>query len=252
MDLTGAVTLVTGGSRGIGRAVAELLAARGASVVVSGRDEVALQAVARRCGGRAVVADLRRPDAGDRLVERVRAEAGGLDAVVANAGIGHVGPVADMTAEELAALVDVNVRAPLALARAAVAAFRAQAPRGRALCFVGSIAGAVGVPGESVYSATKAAVDVFAELLREELRGQDVAVSTVVPGVVRTDFLTARSVPYTRRVPRPLPPERVARAVVAALEDGRPRTVVPRWLAVPARLSAVLPATYRTLARRLS
>jgi short-subunit dehydrogenase len=118
--------------------------------------------------------------------------------------------------------------------------------------FVTSIAGAVGVPGESVYSATKAAVEAFAVVLREELRPAGVGVSTVLPGVVETSFFDTRGVPYDRRVPRPVPPQRVAAAVVRALERGTPRTVVPRWLAFPAWLSAALPGPYRALARRFS
>jgi short-subunit dehydrogenase len=110
----------------------------------------------------------------------------------------------------------------------------------------------VGVPGESVYSATKAAVESFAVVLREELRADGVGVSTVLPGVVDTGFFERRGVPYDRRFPRPMPPERAARAVVAALESARERTVVPRWLALPAWLAAAAPGPYRALARRLS
>ena len=80
----------------------------------------------------------------------------------------------------------------------------------------------------------------------------DVQVTTVAPGVVDTAFLQQRGVPYDRRIPGPIPAERAAAAVVFALETGRPRTVVPRWLAVPARLSAAAPGAYRALARRMS
>lgn len=256
MEITDAVVLVTGGSRGIGRATAELLAARGAQVLCAGRNEAMLHEVAGRCGGTALVADLREAGAADRLVAQSMDRFGRLDAVVANAGIGHAGPVADMTGAQVAELVDVNVRAPLLLARAAVAAFGDQARAGdrrnRGLCFVTSIAGAVGVPGESVYSATKTAVESFAVLLREELRGQQVGVSTVLPGVVDTEFFAQRGQPYDRRFPRPIPTERVARVIVEALEGGTHRRVVPRWLAVPAWLSAATPGPYRALARRLS
>ena len=152
--------------------------------------------------------------------------------------------------------MDVDARAPMLLARAAVGAFLAQAGAGdrrpRGLCFVTSIAGAVGVPGETVYSASKAAVEAFAALLREELRGRRIAVSTVLPGVVDTDLLARRAEPYDRRVPRPMPPQRAAHAVVRALEHGSARSVVPSWLAVPARLSATAPRLYRLLARHLS
>jgi uncharacterized protein len=254
MELQDAVVLVSGASRGIGRATAELLADRGARVVCLGRDAALLREVAARCGGTALVADLREADAAGRAVRESLDRHGRLDGVVANAGIGHAGAVVDMTDEQLSALVDLNVRSTLLLARAAVGAFAEQAGdhRRRGIVFVTSIAGAVGVPGESVYSATKAAVECFAVVLREELRGTGTGVSTVLPGVVDTGFLERRGAPYDRRFPRPVHPERVARAVVAALESGRQRTSVPRWLAVPARLSAALPGPYRALARRLS
>jgi NAD(P)-dependent dehydrogenase (short-subunit alcohol dehydrogenase family) len=260
VQLADAVVLVTGGSRGIGRSTAELAARRGARVVCAGRDEAALQEVAAGCGAVPLVADLRREDAAGALVDQVLGRFGRLDAVVANAGVGYAGPVIDMAPARVAELVDVDVRAPLLLARHAVAAFREQAAAGdrrsRGLVFVTSIAGLVGVPGESVYSAAKAGVESFAALLREELRTDPaisgVRVSTVAPGVVDTDFFSRRGVPYDRRVPRPIPASRVAAAVVAALEEGRPRTVVPRWLAFPAWLSGAAPGTYRALARRMS
>jgi short-subunit dehydrogenase len=248
--LEGAVVLVTGASRGIGAATAELLAARGAHPVLVARDAAALEEVAGRTGGTALAADLARPGAAAEVVGRALAAHGRLDAVVANAGIGHAGPVADMTDAQVAALVDLNVRSTFELARA-FAATPSPTPSPRGIVFVTSIAGAVGVPGESVYSATKAAVEAFAVVLREELR-PGVGVSTVLPGVVDTGFFDTRGVPYDRRVPRPVPPQRVAVAVVRALERGTPRTVVPRWLAFPAWLSAALPGPYRALARRFS
>jgi short-subunit dehydrogenase len=256
MELNGAVVLVTGASGGIGRATAHLLAARGAHVVAAGRDPAVLRDLAESTGGTAISEDLRDPTAADRVVASAYEVRGRLDGVIANAGIGHAGPVVDMTARQVAALVDLNVRGTLLLARAAAVAFREQAVDGdrrpRGIVFVSSIAGAVGVPGESVYSATKAAVESFAVVLREELRPDDVGVSTVLPGVVDTEFFARRGAPYDRRFPRPMPSARVARAVVGALETGRPRTIVPRWLGLPAWLSAALPGPYRALARRFS
>jgi short-subunit dehydrogenase len=246
VKVAGSVLLVTGASRGIGRATAELLAERGATVLCTGRDAAALAALAGRIGGSHLAADLAEPEAAQRLVEHALDRHGRLDAVVANAGVGHVGTFATMAPEDIVRLVDLDLRAPMLLARAAVPVL----PAGGALVFVGSIAGAVGVPGETVYSACKAGLGSFAELLGEELRERGITVSTVLPGVVDTDFLASRAEPYDRRFPRPMPPERVARAVLAALTGGRPRRFEPRWLAVPARLSGALPGTYRRLARR--
>jgi short-subunit dehydrogenase len=260
VQLQNAVLLVSGGSHGIGRSTAALLAGRGAHVVCVGRDAAALQQVERACGAIPLVADLGLAGAPDHVVDRVLERFGRLDGVVANAGVGHVGSVVDMTAERVAELVDVNVRSPLLLARRALVAFRDQAAAGnvreRGLAFVTSNAGQVGVPGETVYSAGKDAVQGFAGLLREEIRADPrlsgVAVSTIVPGVVDTDFFARRGAPYDRRWPRPVPPDRIARAVVSALERGTPRTVVPRWLALPAWWASALPRSYRFLARRMS
>src|SRR5262249_29283433 len=159
MLLEQSVVLVTGGSRGIGAATARLLAARGAQVAVSGRDEAALQTVAAPLHAHAVVADLVEPSAPSELVADVVAHYGRLDAIVANAGVGYYGDVASMAPERLSYLIDVNLRASMLLARAAVEAIRSSRTAGRqdgALVFVSSIAGAVAVPMETVYSATKA------------------------------------------------------------------------------------------------
>jgi NAD(P)-dependent dehydrogenase (short-subunit alcohol dehydrogenase family) len=241
ITLDGAVVLVTGASHGIGRAVARALTARGAVVVAAGRDETALAEVA---AASTVVADVAAPDAATALVETAVGRHGRLDAVVANAGLGWAGEFAAMDPARLAELVDVNLRAPMLLARAALPVLS----RPGALVFVTSIAGLVGVPGETVYSVTKAGLETFATLLREEVDG--LTVSTVAPGAVDTGFFATRGVPYGRGFPRPIPPEQVAAAVVAAIETGRERRVEPRWLAFPARLSATAPRTYRALARR--
>ncbi len=253
MRLADSVILVTGSSRGIGLATARLLAERGATVVCSGRDETALSAAAAAIGAGYLVADLTEPAAAQRLVKQVLDEHGRLDGLVANAGVGYVGDVAQMPAERITELVDLDLRAPLLLARAAAEAMPAHAgPRGAAIVFLSSIAAAVGVPEEAVYSACKVGLETFAELLAEQLRGRAISVSTVLPGVVDTDFLAARQVPYERRFPRPMPAERVARVVVEVLESGRRRRIEPRWLVIPARLAATAPGLYRRLARRLS
>jgi NAD(P)-dependent dehydrogenase (short-subunit alcohol dehydrogenase family) len=241
VELAGRVVLVTGASGGIGAATCAALTRRGAVVVAAGRDETALAAVA---AASTVVADAADPAAAPALVATAVDRHGRLDAVVANAGIGWAGEFAGMDPARITELVDVNLRAPMLLARAALPVLR----RPGALVFLTSIAGLVGVPGETVYSVTKAGLETFATLLREELDG--ITVSTVAPGAVDTAFFTNRGVPYDRSFPRPIPPGQVAEAVVEAIATGRQRQVEPRWLAVPARLSATVPKTYRALARR--
>jgi short-subunit dehydrogenase len=246
--LNGSVAVVTGATRGIGRAVAEALADQGVLVVAVGRDPGQLAEVAIRTGGSALECDLRLPGSAERVVAHALETYGRVDILVANAGIGFAGDVVAMTPETLTELVEVNVTAPLQLARACLGPMLAQGS-GR-LLFVTSIAGALGVPGEAVYSAAKAAVEMFADVLRAEVRDGGLTVATLLPGVVDTGFFERRGRPYDRRFPRPMPPERVARAAVRLLSDGGRRAVVPRWLLIPIRLRSAAPALYRALERR--
>lgn len=249
MHLPGSVVLVTGATHGIGRATALELSRRGARVVAVGRDDTAGLAVAAQSGGSWIRADLRTHARAADVVAQAHERYGRLDAVVANAGVGFAGDLTDMTTDKVRELVELNLLAPLLLARAAVGPMR---DRGHGtLLFVTSIAGALGVPGEAVYSATKAGLETFASVLREEVRSSGLIVSTVLPGVVDTGFFVTRGRPYDRRFPRPMPVEQAARRIVGALEQDRERTVFPRWLTLPARLRAMAPATYRALERRL-
>jgi short-subunit dehydrogenase len=242
------VALVTGASSGIGSATADALARRGYHVIVSGRDEYAVGAVARRVGGVPVTADLALQDGAARLAERALEVAGRIDVVVNNAGIGWAGAFADMPAEAVDQLLSVNLSAPIALTRALLPGMK-ERRRGR-LVFVTSIAGRLGVSGESVYAATKAGLDCFAESLRMELRATGVTVGVVVPGVVDTPFFERRGTPYTRRRPRPIPATTVAAAVLRCVETGAAEVYAPRWLRLPVAVRGVLPGPYRSLAAR--
>src|SRR6266702_2630281 len=250
MRLDGAVALVTGGSSGIGAAAARALAAAGARPLIAGRDPARLQAVAQETGGLALAADLAAAGGPAELAEAARQAAGpgGIDVLVNNAGIGWAGPIEQMTAEQAASLIAVDLTAPIQLTRLLVPGMIA---RGRGhIVFVSSIAGATGVRGEAVYSAAKAGLGCFAESLADEISGRGVGVSVIVPGVIDTPFFERRGRPYDRRRPAPLPPERVARALVTAVERDQRVVFVPRWMRFPAWLHGALPGTYRRLAAR--
>ena len=259
MRLTGTVALVTGGSSGIGAATARALAAQGARVLIAGRDRARLRAVAGQTGGIALTADLAAPDGpADLAAAAQRAAAAlppapgdgeaGIDILVNNAGLGWAGPIGDITAEKVAELVAVNLTAPMQLTRLLAPGMIARG-RGRVV-FVSSIAGATGVRGEAVYSATKAGLGSFAESLAYELDGHGVRVAVIVPGVIDTPFFDRRGRPYGRKRPGPQPPERVARAIVACLEHDRGVSYVPRWMRLPAWLHGAAPGTFRALATR--
>ncbi|WP_213452312.1 SDR family NAD(P)-dependent oxidoreductase [Rhizomonospora bruguierae] len=245
MRVDGAVALVTGASSGIGRRLATRLVDSGARVFAHGRDPAALAEVP---GATPIAMDLADPSAPRALARRVLDLAGRVDLLVNNAGAGWAGPFADLPPEDLDRLLAVNLRAPAHLTRAVLPGMLDRG-RGR-LLFVGSIAGRLGVREEAVYAAAKAGLDVFAESLRLELAGTGVGVTVVVPGVVDTPFFERRGLPYRRRRPRPLPVERVAEAVLDAVEADRPEVYLPAWLRLPVAVRALAPGGYRRLTRR--
>jgi short-subunit dehydrogenase len=153
-----------------------------------------------------------------------------------------------MPAEALDRLPAVNLCAPIALTRALLPGMQERG-LGR-LVFVTSIAGRLGVAGESVYAATKAGLDCFAESLRQELAGSAVTVGVVVPGVVDTPFFERRGAPYHRQRPRPISATVIAEAVVRCVETGAAEVYAPRWLRLPVAIRGVLPGPYRRLAGR--
>ncbi len=235
--------LVTGGSSGIGAAIAEGLAAAGCRLVVLGRDSDRLDALARRTGAHTLVADLSSAEGLSRAADA----AAGVDLLVNSAGRGWAGDLAGMAEPDIDALVALNLLAPLRLSRAALPGMR---ERGRGhLVFVSSIA-AVGVGSEAVYAATKAGLRTFAASVRHEVAGEGIGVTTLLPGAVRTPFFDHRGRAYDRRFPRQIAPAEVASALLQAIERGKAEVFVPRWLTVPARLQGAVPELFHRLARR--
>lgn len=249
IPLTDATCLVTGASGGIGAATACRLAEAGALVALHGRDRDVLDHLALRTGGVSVVADLCDPGAVETAVAKAEAALGRpLDIVVSNAGAGWYGDFTAMDAGTIERVLAINLAAPIALARATLPGM---VERGRGhLVLVGSVAGHLGLGEEAVYSAAKAGLVALSEALRMELCGSGVGVSLISPGVVATRFFERRGRPYSRRLPRPISPERVARAVERSIVGGRARVMVPAWMAGPVALSAVAPGLYRRLAYR--
>lgn len=246
MEVRGAVVVVTGASSGIGAATALKLGEAGAKLVLHGRDPERLARMAGRTGGVALPADFADTEAVTRAAAEIGERFGRVDALVNNAGTGWAGAFSGMTGDQVRDVIAVNLTAPIELTRALLPAL---SPQGRVV-FVTSIAGRTGVAGEAVYSAAKAGLDAFAESLRLELAGTGVKVGVVVPGVADTEFFARRGRPYERRSPRPVPPERVAAAVLRAVRDGRAESYVPRWLRVPVAVRGLAPGLYRGLAAR--
>lgn len=247
MQLSGARALVTGASGGIGAAVADSLARAGADLLLTGRDVERLATVRGHTGGAVLPADLLRAADRDALVGAVRDD--GLELLVLGAGLGGHGPLADHDDAAIDTLVATNLTAQIRLVRALLPVL--QTGRGPSrIVVVGSIAGVLGVPQESVYAATKAGLMAFADSLRGELRDRGVGVLVLVPGVVDTGFYAHRGAAYARSFPRPLPPQRVARALIRGMRRDAEEVVVPGWLRVPMVIRAVAPQTYRRAAAR--
>ncbi|HEY5142308.1 MAG TPA: SDR family oxidoreductase [Solirubrobacteraceae bacterium] len=178
----GRVALVTGASRGIGAAVARRLSAEGAALALGSRsgDDLGLPDTL------GMPTDVRDPAALEALAAAAAERFGGIDIVVANAGIGSYGPFEELSLEALDAMIDVNLKGTLYTARATVP-YLLQSAAGDFVALA-SEAGRRGLPGEAVYCASKFGQVGFTRALEGELRERGVRCTSVCPGGVHTDF----------------------------------------------------------------
>jgi short-subunit dehydrogenase len=228
VDLQGKRVLLSGATGGLGRAIAEELAAHGAQLILSSRKKEDLEQLAKSLPGSAVVheaivADLAEPGAAEKLIE----DAGDIDGLVANAALPATGHLDGFSTDEVKRALRVNFEAPILMSHA-IAPGLAKKGEGH-LVFISSLAGKVGSPRSALYNSTKFGVRGFAFGLREDMHPHGVGVSIVSPGFVRDAgmFHDAKSKP-----PPGLgttTPKKVARAVVRAIETNRNEiTVAPR------------------------
>lgn len=226
--------IVTGASRGIGLATARALAARGARLGLLARDRDRLEALA---GGLpaspagehlALAADVARRREVERAIERFEKRAGGLDLLVANAGVAHYGPFLEVDLDRAEEMVRVNVLGVLHTVRAGLAPMVEH--RGGHVVVISSGAGLRAFPGAAVYGGTKAFDRGFAEALRHELAGTGVGLTTVFPGEIETGLHAHErdSLPAWRKNEDELPPERLAEQIVAAIASDARQVHVPR------------------------
>ena len=188
--LTGKVAVVTGASKGIGAGIAQELAKDGASVIVnyassaSGAEEVV--AKIKNAGGKAkaVHADVSKPVEAKQLIDAAVTEFGRLDILVNNAGVYEFLPLGQITETHFDRMFDLNVRGLLFATQAAANAIGKQ---GGSIINIGSMASQAPVPGGSVYSATKAALDAITRSLAAELGPRKILVNAVLPGPVETE-----------------------------------------------------------------
>ena len=214
MEITSSTrALVTGANGGLGHAIARALHAAGAGVVLSARRADAVAPLATELGAETLIVDL-----ADRAgVERCLDDAGAIDVLVANAALPSSGPLLDFSVEEIDRALDVNLRAPIVLARRAAIGMR---ERGRGqIVLISSISGKVAAPGTSIYSATKFGLRGFGLGLREDLHGTGVGVTTIFPGFIRDAGMFADTKVTLPRGAGTRTPEDVGRAVVRAVRE---------------------------------
>jgi short-subunit dehydrogenase len=246
VNLGGRSVLLTGATGGLGGAIARGLAARGASVILSGRRAEQLEALAEEIGGRAVAADLAERGAPARLLE----EAGDVDVLVANAALPGSGELTSFSPAEIDRVLDVNLRAPIMLARLLMEPMTAR--RSGHLVFVSSLSGKAAGPHSSLYSATKFGLRGFSLGLRQDLAGAGVGVSCVSPGFIRDAGMFADSGATLPPGVGTSSPDEVAAGVIRAIERDRAEVdVAPLGLRAGARLAGLAPALTANVQARL-
>jgi 3-oxoacyl-[acyl-carrier protein] reductase len=191
-DGAGKVAVVTGGSRGIGFAIANALVNAGASVVITGRDESHLEAARTRLGARSPErvrtsrADVQKADEAGRAIQTAVDAFGGLDILVNNAGIGIFSNVADMSVDTWQEVIGTNLSGVFHCCHAAIPHLRR---RGSGwIINISSLAGTNPFSGAAAYCASKAGLNAFSEALMQEVRHDNIRVSYVMPGSVATGF----------------------------------------------------------------
>jgi short-subunit dehydrogenase len=218
------VAVVTGASSGIGEATALALAGRGAAVMLTARAEEKLRFLEREisaAGGRALAVrtDVTDRDSVEAMVERTIEAFGSLDVLVNNAGLGLSGLVAELRAEDLRHVLEVNLIGPLVCIQAALPHMR----HGGRIINVSSVVGKRAIPKVSGYCATKSALNALSDALRVEVAGRSITVTSVYPGTTQTAFReNSRRTKDEKRGwrPRGVVPEEVAAKIAAAAESG--------------------------------
>jgi uncharacterized protein len=246
MNLGGRTALVTGASGGLGQAIARALARRGADLVLTARRVEVLEPLAAEVGGRTVACDLSDRDAVSRLVE----EAGPVDVLVANAANPGSGRIESLSVEEIDRALDVNLRAPMILARLMC---EGMAERGGGhMVFISSLSGKAGSVRTSIYAATKFGLRGFAMSLREDLRPHGVGVSTIFPGFIRDAGMFADAGARLPGYVGTKKPEDVANAVVSAIERNRAEVdVAPLGLRLGTTIASLAPELAANVQRKL-
>lgn len=239
--VNGRVVAVTGGAAGIGRAIAEELAAAGARVAIGDRDGAGARRAASDITGDVAGFDLDVTDTGSftSFLDEAHEKWGRIDVLLNNAGVMWVGKFDEEPEEATRRQLEVNLHGVIRGVKAAAPAMRAQG--GGHIVTIASAASKLFPPGEATYAATKHAVLGYLRAVRAELRGSGVELSVVMPGVVDTELARGTATGSAAL----LQPADVARAVVAVIERPRFEVPLPRYIGIAVRIVELLPQTAR-------
>jgi uncharacterized protein len=245
MEISGSKVLLTGATGGLGQAIARALRSKGADLILTGRRVDVLEPLAAELSGRALAVDL--SDASE--IDRLLAEAGDVDILVANAALPASGMLDSFSTEQIDRALDVNLRAPIVMTHALAPRMLS---RGRGhLLFMSSLSGKTGTAGSSMYNATKFGLRGYAMAMRAELHGSGVGVSAVFPGFIREAGMFAEAQVELPRGVGTRSPEDVAKATVGAIERNRGEVdVAPLSLRIGSAFSGIAPELSATITRK--
>jgi uncharacterized protein len=244
--ISGSTILLTGATGGLGQAIARSLHERGGKLILTGRRTEVLEPLASELDARTLAVDLSDAAEIDRLVR----EAGEIDILVANAALPATGRLETFTMDEIDRALDVNLRAPIALAHALAPAMIAR--HNGHMLFMSSLAGKSATPGTAIYNATKFGLRGFASALRADLRSSGVGVSAVFPGFIRDAGMFAEAEVKLPAGVGTSSPEDVARVTVQAIERNRAESdVAPLQLRLGAAFGGLAPELSARVARKL-
>ena len=245
VQLAGARVLLTGATGGLGHAIARALHGAGAHLTLTGRRLDVLGPLASELSADSIAADL--TSAAD--VRRVLAEAGRVDVLIANAALPGAGYLLEFTDEEIDRVLDVNLRAPIIMARHAALAMRER--HSGQIVLIGSLSSKAASEQSAMYNATKFGLRGFAHGLRQDLHGTGVGVSIVLPGFVADAGMFAEAGAPQQRGVRTVPPGAVARGVLQAITRDRAEiSVAPPELRLGATIGSIAPALAAAVQRR--